>query len=182
MIGAQSSPPAWQYFLNPWWQEKQVYVTSLDLQECRRRLDESTSRFLGRAVGRAMVSAADYTLHRVTFWRNSFKTYAYVNLDASMPPQTIVRVTLSAPLSVRLFFVFWYAFLLVYVAVGAMGAHGHLADPDALLLGGFVVLFAAMPMAMNTIGRVMSQGDRDFLTGFLMNELALREPLGLPIA
>jgi hypothetical protein len=39
-----------------------------------------------------------------------------------------------------------------------------------------------MPMAMNTFGRVMSQGDRDFLTGFLVNELELREPLGLPIA
>jgi hypothetical protein len=181
MIGAES-PAAWQYFLNPWWQERQVYVTSLDLQECRRRLDESTSRFLWRAVGRGMVSAADYTLHHVTFWRNSFRPYAYVKLDGSMPPQTIVRVTLSAPVSVRVFFVFWYAFLLVYVAVGAMAAHGHIAGPDALLFGGFVVLFAAMPMAMNTFGRVMSQGDRDFLTGFLMNELELREPLGLPIA
>jgi len=159
-----------------------VYVTSLDLQECRRRLDESTSRLPWRAVGRAMVSAADYTLHHVTFLRNSFKPYAYVKLDGSMPPQTIVRVTLSAPLSVRVFFVFWYAFLLVYVAVAAIGARGHVAGPDAALLGGFVVLFAALPMAMNTFGRVMSQGDRDFLTGFLVNELELREPLGLPIA
>lgn len=181
MIDAQS-PPAWQYFLNPWWQEKRVYVTRLDLQECRRRLDESTSRFLWRAVGRAMVSAADYTLHHVTFWRNSFKPYAYVKLDGSTPPQTIVRVTLSAPVSVRVFFVFWYAFLLVYATVGAMAAHEHLAGPDALLLGGLVVLFAAMPMVMNTFGRVMSQGDRDFLVGFLMNELELREPVGLPIA
>lgn len=180
MIAAQA-PAAWQYYFNPWWQEQHVYATRLDEHECRRRLDESTSRFLFRSVGRAMVSSADYTLHHVTFFRNSFKPYAYVKLDSSMAPPTIVRVTLSAPVSVRVFFVFWYAFLALYVTVGTLAAGGHLRDPSAAVLLAFAAGFAALPLVMNTFGRVLSQGDRDYLTTFLMNELELREPIGLPI-
>ena len=159
-----------------------VYVTNLDERECRRRLDESTSRFLGRVVGRAMVSAADYTLHHVTFFRNSFKPYAYLKFDGSFPPQTIVRVTFSAPISVRVFFVFWYAFLAFFATVALAGAWSHLRSGDAVLLSVFLGGFAAMPLVMNTLGRAVSAGDRQFLTDFLLNELELREPLGLPIA
>lgn len=182
LINPHPPPSRWQYYLNPWWREVRVYVTNLDEHECRRRLDESTSRFLGRVVGRAMFSAAAYTLHHVTFFRNSFKPYAYIKFDASFPPQTILRVTFMSPVSVRVFFVFWYAFLVFYATVALAAAWSHLRSGEALLIALFLGGFAAMPLLMNTVGRAVSSGDPQFLTQFLLDELELREPVGLPIA
>src|SRR5690349_8731096 len=40
--------PEWQYYLNPWWSEEHVFVTRLSKDECQRRLNESTTRWLGK--------------------------------------------------------------------------------------------------------------------------------------
>jgi hypothetical protein len=113
----RSVPPEWQYYLNPWWREEHEYVTRLDGSECRRRLEASTTRFLGRSVGRAWFSPVDFTLHRVTFYNNGFKPFAYLTFDESQPQQTTVRLTFSGAWSAQVFFGFWYAFMAIFAAV-----------------------------------------------------------------
>lgn len=175
----QHAPPEWHYYLNPWWREQRLYLTRLSKTECQRRLNETTTRFLGRRVGRAMLSSADFTLHRVAFYNNSFKPYMYVTFDDSMP-QTVVRVTLSASNSVRVFLVVWYGFLTVFTAGVLISTAGHQASPAIALPFAFVAGFCLWPVLLTAFGRTIASGDRQFLTGFLVEELELTQPQGLP--
>ncbi len=186
MMVEQKAPPAWQYYLNPWWRERHVYVTRMSPDDCRRQLTESTTRFLGRRVGRSMFSAADFTLHRVTFYNNSFKVYAYLKLRDSVSGGTVVEVTLSNSLYVRGFMVFWYGFLAFWASLVIFFGSQH-PSGDASGIGApalFVALFAAFPVLLNAFGKVLAGGDQAFLIEFLVEELQLTpaSPAVLPIA
>ncbi|TMD94640.1 MAG: hypothetical protein E6I72_12395 [Chloroflexi bacterium] len=174
------SPPQWQYYLNPWWREQRLYVTRLSKAECQRRLNEATTRFLGRRVGRAWLSAADFTLHRVTFYNNGFKPFVYVTLDDSMPPETAVRMTLSGSNSVRLFFVVWYGFLALFAAGVLISTPGRQPPSDLAFPLGIMALFLAWPVVLNAFGRAIAYGDRQFLTTFLVEELELKQSQVMP--
>lgn len=175
------APASWQYYFNPWWREEHAYVTSLTAAQCRSRLNRSTTRFLGRSVGRAMLSAADFTVHHITLFNNGFKPFGYVNFDeATTPPETIVHVTLSGAFSLQVFFVIWGAFMCLIGVATVVAAIGHApASGDMSAFSVIPLLFIA-PFALNTFGRSIAFGDRDYLTRFLVDELELRPAPPLP--
>lgn len=162
-------PPEWQYYLNPWWREEQAFTTRLSKAECHRRLDESTTRWLGRSVARAIFSTADFTLHRVTFFNNGFKPYAYLRFDESTPPGATVRVTFSASNSVRVFFVVWYAFLLLFATTALLSTIGR--QPVVAFPFLIAAAFAVWPVVLTSVGRAIAYGDRQYLTEFLVETL-----------
>jgi hypothetical protein len=176
----RSVPPEWQYYLNPWWREEHEYVTRLDGSECRRRLEASTTRFLGRSVGRAWFSPVDFTLHRVTFYNNGFKPFAYLTFDESQPQQTTVRLTFSGAWSAQVFFGFWYAFMAIFAAVAtvALATHARVSGDRSAFAVVPILLIA--PFALCAFGRAIASGDRDYLSRFLVDELELRQPPMLP--
>lgn len=169
-----SRSAGWQYFLNPWWREEYTFFSSFPPDECRRLINESTTRFLGRRVGRALISTADFTLHRVTFYRNSFKPHAYVTLQQTSSGGTLVRVTVSEARSVQAFMAVWFGFLAFWAAISLtavlqQGAAG-------LTIPLFGLGMAVFGLLINLVGRVMGYRDTDFLLRFLQDELELREP------
>ena len=173
---ANRQPPEWQYYLNPWWREQLAYATRLSKEECERRIKDNTTAFLGRTVRRAMVSAADFTLHRMTFYNNSFKPFAYVTIDGSVPvPETTVRVVLSTARSVRVFFVVWYAFIAFFTVSMLVSTLGRQPAEAILVPTGFIAAFLAWPIVLNAFGKGIAHGDRRFLTSFLVEELELRQ-------
>ena len=181
MVAQQARAPEWQYYLNPWWSEERVFVTRLSKEECQRRLNESTTRWLGRSVARALVSVADFTLHRVTFYNNGFKPFAYLRFDDSTPPDTTVRVTFSASNSVRVFFVIWYAFLAVFTAGIVVSTGGRQPTSAVALPFAIIAAFIAWPILLTAFGRAIAKGDRRYLTGFIVETLELREAPALPL-
>ena len=180
-MSEQKAPPAWLYYLNPWWRERHIYVTRLSPDECRRMLIETTTRLLGRRVARSWLSAADFTLHRVTLFNNSFKPYAYVRLRESM----FVELTLSSSLYVRGFLVCWYGFLaLLSILVATSGFQHPRGNPsDLATAAAFVLTLASFPLLLNAFGRALAAGDRAFLTVFLVEQLHLApvSPAALPM-
>jgi hypothetical protein len=172
--------PEWQYYLNPWWSEEHVFGTRLSKAECQRRLNESTTRWLTRSVARALVSAADFTLHRVTFYNNGFKPFAYLRFDDSTPPETTVRVTFSASNFVRVFFIVWYAFLGLFIAGILVSTIGRQPASAVVLPFAFIAAFIAWPIVLTAFGRGIAYGDRRYLTDFIVETLELREAPALP--
>jgi len=181
LIARQARQPEWQYYLNPWWSEEHVFVTRLSKAECQRRLDESTTRWLSRSVARALVSVADFTLHRVSFYNNGFKPFAYLRFDESTPPDTTVRVTFSASNSVRVFFVVWYAFLALFTAGVLVSPVGRQPTSAGALPPATIAAFIAWPVVLTAFGRGIAHGDRRYLTDFMVETLELREAQALPI-
>jgi hypothetical protein len=173
--------PEWQYYLNPWWSEEHVFVTRLSKGECQRRLNESTTRWLGKSVARSLASVADFTLHRVTFYNNGFKPFAYLRFDESTPPETTVRVAFSASNSVRVFFVVWYAFLALFAAGILVSTGGRQPVSTVALPLAVVAAFIAWPVLLTALGRAIAYGDRRYLTDFIVDALELREAPALPI-
>jgi hypothetical protein len=167
-------PPRWQYFLNPWWRERRTYFTNLSVENCRQRLSESTTRFLGRRVGRSTVSLADFTLHRMTFYANGGKPYAYVRLIALPTGGTLVRVSMSASLFGMVFLGIWFGFIGIWT-IAAMGAFIQ-QGVRGLFFPVFGVGMAALGMVFNAATRLLAAGDPAFLLSFLREELDLREP------
>jgi hypothetical protein len=170
-IESQSS--RWQYYLNPWWREYHVSFTRLASEECRRVLNESTTRLLGRQVGRSLISSADFTLHRVTFYSNSFKPHAYVRLTAGAVGGTVVKVTLSSARSVQGFMAFWFGFLTLWTllaspAVFQQGTAGLIFPVEGLGMATFGFL-------LNAFGRSLGAGDVKFLLRFLKEQLHLED-------
>lgn len=175
-------PPRWQYFLNPWWRERRTYFTSLSVEDCRLRLVSSTTRFLGRSIGRSTVSLADFTLHRVTFYSNGGKPYAYVRLLPAPTGGTLVRVSMSASFFGMVFLGIWFGFMGIWTiaATGAFiqqGARG-------LFFPVFGLGMAAVGIIFNAATRLLAAGDPAYLIAFLQEELDLREPpsYALPVA
>lgn len=175
-------PPRWQYFLNPWWRERRTYFSQLPVDDCRRRLSRSTTLFLGRTVGRSAVSLADFTLHRVTFYANGNKPYAYVSFTEAAIGGTLVKVSMSATLFGRVFFVLWFGFLLVFTLLGSSAVLQQGAEGLIFPLWGLGI--AGAGLAFNAFGRMLAYGDPAFLLGFLQQELQLKPPPPglLPIA
>jgi len=182
VIVQQARSPEWQYYLNPWWSEEHVFVTRLSKAECQRRLNESTTRWLSRRVARALVSVADFTLHRVTFYNNGFKPFAYLRFDDSTPPDTTVRVTFSASNSVRVFFVVWYAFLALFTAGILVSTAGRQPVSAVALPFAFIGAFIAWPIVLTAFGRGIAHGDRRYLTDFIVATLELTPAQTLPTA
>ncbi len=165
---------SWQYFWNPWWRETRTYFTPLTVAECRKILTESTTRWFGRPVGRALFSPADFTLHRVTVYKNGLKPVAYLKLREVLGRGTLVPVTLSGWRSGQVFCVVWFGFLAVFALISASdvvkeGAAG-LIGP--LLCSGLAVF----GLLLNALGRFVGRGDPAFLLGFLHERLRLTEP------
>ena len=168
------SEPGLQYYLNPWWREKHTYLTQLGIAECRRRLKESTTRFLRALIGRGLWSHADFSLFRVGVMRNSFKPYAHVKFRDAPSGGTVVEVTLSSHGFVLGFFVFWFGFL-AFWTVSVTIATFRQPAPD------FIGVMAGLGMAgfglvLNAIGRTIGRGDPAYLLGFLHQQLDLTDP------
>jgi hypothetical protein len=174
--------PGWQYYLNPWWTEEHVFLTRLSKEESRRRLNESTTRWLGKSVARSLVSLADFTLHRVTFYNNGFKPFAYLRVDDSTPPDTTVRVTFSASNSVRVFFVVWYAFLALFAAGIVVSTVGRQPTSAVALPLAVVAALIAWPILLTWFGRAIAHGDRRYLTDFIVETLELTTAQRIPAA
>jgi hypothetical protein len=179
---ASQGAPRWQYFLNPWWSDKHVFFTRLGADECRRVINEATTRLRAGEVHRAVFSSADFTLYRPSPFRNSMRPFAYVGLREVLGQGTLVTVTMTASRSVKAFSGFWFGFLVVWtlLATGLIIGH-HQADLSPLPFGAGLALFGWL---FTLVGRVASSGDRAFLTRFLTEELGLTDPpLGtMPIA
>ncbi len=169
-----------QYYLNPWWREERTYFTELSVEDCRRLLRESTTRFLARSVGRSLFSVADFTLYRVSFLSNGFKPYVYVALSDAPAGGTLVKLKFSATLSTQLFIGGWFGFLALWLVVGAISVvRENGVSWWALLFG---LGFAAFGLGINAFGRLIAAGDPAFLEAFLQDLLALREPPAWAIA
>ncbi len=182
MIARQARQPEWQYYLNPWWSEEHVFATRLSKAECQGRLNDATTRWLSRSVARALVSVADFTLHRVTFYNNGFKPFAYLRFLESTPPDTTVRVTFSASNSVRVFFVVWYAFLALFTAGILVSTVGRQPSSAVAVPLAFIAAFIAWPVVLTALGRGIAHGDRRYLTDFIVTTLELTPAQTLPTA
>ena len=165
-------PPEWQYYLNPWWRQRHIFLTPRPVEECRRLLNETTTRFLGRRVARSLISSTDFTLCRVTFYNNSFKPYAYVTLVQAGYGGTLVEVTFSSSRWTRFFLAMWFGLLALFALLAAIAA-GRQGD---WTFDAFVGGMAAFGFGLNAFGRVLAGGDRAFLLGFLTDELGLADP------
>ena len=171
---ANDSALGWQYYFNPWWRERRTYFTRLRVDECRVRLRESTTHWIGAKVRRSRLSLADFTLNRVTFYGNGSKPFAYVRLHEAPIGGTLVQVTIGATQFGRIFFGFWFGFLALWT-LGATSAslRQGLASLPVLSFG---VGMVAIGLLLNAFGRWLAHGDRDFLIGFLTNVLDLGQP------
>jgi hypothetical protein len=179
----QRAPATWQYYVNPWWRERRNFVTRLSRDECRHVLTETTTRFLGRRVGRTVFSPADFTLRRLTFFRNDMKPYAYVRLAGSTSGDTLVRVTLSGSLFFRYFQIVWYV-LIALISIGTLASLAGQNRPAMTSdLAVYLAILAAFPFSLTVFGRTLARGDRAFLLGFLTDELQLRQapPASIPV-
>ena len=164
----------WQYYWNPWWREKHTYFTQLDIGECRRRLKENTTRFLGALVGRGLLSHADFSLFRVGVMKNSFKPYAHVKFREAQIGGTLVDVTLSSHGFVRGFMVLWLGFIAFWtVSVTIAGFRQPAPDLLSVLFG---LGMAGFGLVLSAIGRSVGRGDPAFLLSFLDEQLGLTDP------
>ena len=173
MAAEQLRASPWQYYFNPWWTERHTYFSKLTSDECRRLINESTTPFLGR-IRRALFSSADFTLHRMSFFRNSFRPYAYVNLTDAVSSGTLVAVTLSAARSVQLFFIFWFGFLGFWTALATWSVLQR--GPFDFLVPLFGLGMATFGFLLNVFGRALAADDAAFLISFLRDELGLQQP------
>jgi hypothetical protein len=164
----------WQYYWNPWWREKRIYFTDQSVEDCRRLLNESTSRFLGRRVRRTLYTPADFTLYRNAFYNNGFRPYAYVIMREGLGRGTLVTVTVSTATFTRWFLVFWFGFIAVWTAL----ALGSGLREGRLELAGLAIgaAFAVFMLLLNAFGRLVARGDQSFLEDFLREEIGLSDP------
>lgn len=164
--------PGWQYYLNPWWRQHEQYVSPLTPAECRQVINASTAVFLGRSVGRGLLSTADFTLHRISFVQNGFRPYAYVKLTERATGGTLVSVTLSASRPVQAFSVIWLGFVATVTILATIGeATQRSAWIEPAGFGGGMIAFF---LTVNAIGRLAALRDSAFLRGFLGEELHLQ--------
>ncbi len=167
---------SWRYYWDPWWREMRTYFTPLSVAECRRILTESTTRFLGRRVRRALFSPVDFTLSRVVWYRNDLKPVAYIKLREVPGRGALVLVTLSGWRSGQVFWVVWFGFLAVFALISA----SDVVKEGATGLWGplFGSGMAAFGLLLNAFGRFLGRSGPAFLLGFLQEHLRLTEPPG----
>ena len=181
-VASSRVTPRWQYYLNPWWSDKHAYFTRLSVDECRRVINERTSRFLTGRVHRTFYSTADFTLYRARFFRNGMRPFAYIRLRQVLGRGTLVTVTMSAPQFARVFFAVWFGFLAFWAVLATFPSAGE-QHPDLTAIS-FAAGIALFGWLFTLFGRALATGDPAFLQSFLIGELGLTEPPpgSLPIA
>jgi hypothetical protein len=138
--------PRWQFYVNPWWSDKRTYFTRLSVDECRRVINERTSRFLNGRVHRTFYSPGDFTLYRARFFRNGMRPLAYLRLREVPGRGTLVTVTISASGFARVFFGVWFGFLAVWALLATgLTAGQHEIDLSAGLFASGMALFGFSP-------------------------------------
>jgi hypothetical protein len=162
------------YYLNPWWSGRHVYFTRLSVNECRRVINEGTTRFTAAQVHRAFFSRPDFTLYRASFFRNGMRPLAYIGLREVLGRGTLVSVRLSASRFARVFFGLWFGFLAFWTVLATIFSAGRgQLDFTALAFAAGMALFGWL---FTLFGRVLASGDPAFLLRFLTEELGLAEP------
>jgi len=124
------------------------------------------------------VSLADFTLHRVTFYSNGMKPYAYVTL-AEVPAGgagggTLVKISMSATLAGRVFLGFWFGFIAVWTLLASTAVYQK--GIDGLLFPLVGLGMAALGLLLNAFGRTLAHNDPAYLLEFLQQELRLTAP------
>jgi hypothetical protein len=168
--------------VNPWWRDKRTYFTKLGVDECRRVINERTSRFMTGQMRRTFYSPGDFTLYRARFFRNGMRPLAYIGLREVLGRGTQVTVATSASGFARVFFGVWFGFLAVWALLATfLTTEQHQID---LTAGFFAAGMALFGWLFTLFGRLLASGDQAFLMRFLTEELRLTEPPpgALPIA
>jgi hypothetical protein len=164
----------WQYYWNPWFRERHVYVVALSPAACRERLEGGGVSWPGGRSRRPLVGGGTVRLSCPIGYRNPSKPYASVRLRA-VQGGTHVRVTIGGRLSSRMLAAVWLG---VAVTLTVLTATGGTASPSlpAHAIQLFGVAFEGAFLLIHALGRLLAHRHPDSLLGYIRERLLIPDP------
>ena len=154
--------------------------TKLSVADCRARLASSTDlkgitlswdpEALGTVMGEFRGSA--FRLHTRKYYSNSFAPFFYGQLS-SVDGGTMLEGTFRMHPFVRLFMVFWFAFLVIFglAAIIVPAAKYSASGLSRNWYAAGLAILAVLGVAMILIGKWLGSGEQGVIHTFLRNTL-----------
>ena len=154
--------------------------TKLSIAECRSRLGSATdlggialswdTAGPGTVVGEFRGSA--FRLHTPKYYQNAFTPFFYGGLS-SVDGGTVLEGTFRLHPLVRLFMVFWFAFLLIFglAAIIVPAAKHPASGIDRRWYFAGVALLAIVGVGLVQVGKRLGTGEQEVIRSFLKNTL-----------
>ena len=160
------------YYLNPWWSEHHSFASPLSPDECRAILDNSTTTFLGRSVGRNLLTDRRYVLFKRPRLWTGIEPAAYVRLVEATGGGTSVDVVIQSSRNFRVFAGVALALPVIALGETAFG-RGAVQDYRVVILE--FVFFTGAVLFYTVFSRRRGRDDPAFLSQFLAESLRLRQ-------